>query len=446
VVVVHHLRERRACEGELVQIDGSPHNWFEERAEPCVLLVFIDDATGKLLHLLFVESESFFSYCRVAEGYFRQHGKPVAFYSDMLRKRHFVEMSPPRGAGTFLLWANKKRFFKTNVYNAGMASITLPARVETHHPHMRPMNILRDLPAVADLVELCFSHTMDHEGRSYVKQMRDAGHDNSFLRWADQMVESASLPLSGFVWEESGKIVGNASLVPYRYHGKKIYLVANVATHPDHRRRGIGRALTEQALQLARRKKAHAIWLHVRDDNPGAVKMYADLGFIERARRTTWKAETDPLLPTPETGLVIGKRHPRFWPQQLNWLRETHPDELAWSRNWSWTSLQPGLQGWFYRFFVEYDVRQWAALKNGELLGTLAWVPAGGRADPLWAAMKADGDESALESLLRTARRQQSYRRALTLEYPAGRAVSAIESAGFRRERTLIWMLARDAT
>jgi transposase len=81
-VVVHQLRERRACFGELVQIDGSPHDWFEGRAERCVLLVFIDDATGKLVQLLFVDSESFFSYCQAAESYFKQYGKPVAFYSD----------------------------------------------------------------------------------------------------------------------------------------------------------------------------------------------------------------------------------------------------------------------------------------------------------------------------------------------------------------------------
>ncbi len=79
---IHQLRERRACFGELVQIDGSAHDWFEGRAEPCVLLVFIDDATGKLVQLLFVESESFFSYCQAAEAYFKQYGKPVAFYSD----------------------------------------------------------------------------------------------------------------------------------------------------------------------------------------------------------------------------------------------------------------------------------------------------------------------------------------------------------------------------
>jgi len=81
-VVTHQLRERRACFGELVQIDGSPHDWFEGRADPCVLLVFIDDATGRVVQLRFVESESFFSYAQAAEDYFRRCGKPVAFYSD----------------------------------------------------------------------------------------------------------------------------------------------------------------------------------------------------------------------------------------------------------------------------------------------------------------------------------------------------------------------------
>ena len=81
-VVTHQLRERRACFGELVQIDGSPHDWFEGRAEACVLLVFIDDATGKLVELQFVDSESFFSYAQAVENYFKRYGKPITFYSD----------------------------------------------------------------------------------------------------------------------------------------------------------------------------------------------------------------------------------------------------------------------------------------------------------------------------------------------------------------------------
>jgi len=80
--VIHQMRERRACFGELVQIDGSEHAWFEERGPKCTLLVFIDDATGKLLELLFVDSESFFTYCAASRHYFERYGKPLAFYSD----------------------------------------------------------------------------------------------------------------------------------------------------------------------------------------------------------------------------------------------------------------------------------------------------------------------------------------------------------------------------
>ena len=81
-VRVHQMRERRACFGELVQIDGSPHAWFEDRGPACNLLVASDDATGKLLGLLFVEQESFHSYARLVKAYLERYGKPVAFYSD----------------------------------------------------------------------------------------------------------------------------------------------------------------------------------------------------------------------------------------------------------------------------------------------------------------------------------------------------------------------------
>ena len=81
-IVAHQMRERRACVGELVQIDGSPHRWFEDRSPSCTLLVFIDDATGALGELRFVKSESFFSYAEASKAYIERHGKPVAFYSD----------------------------------------------------------------------------------------------------------------------------------------------------------------------------------------------------------------------------------------------------------------------------------------------------------------------------------------------------------------------------
>ena len=79
---VQQPRLRRPCFGELIQIDGSDHRWFEDRAKPCASLVFIDDATGLLVGMHFCHAESTFEYMNVTKRYLLEYGKPVAFYSD----------------------------------------------------------------------------------------------------------------------------------------------------------------------------------------------------------------------------------------------------------------------------------------------------------------------------------------------------------------------------
>lgn len=78
----HQPRLRREAYGELVQIDGSEHRWFEDRGPPCSLLVFVDDATGRLMQLRFVRCESAFTYFEALALYLERHGAPIAFYSD----------------------------------------------------------------------------------------------------------------------------------------------------------------------------------------------------------------------------------------------------------------------------------------------------------------------------------------------------------------------------
>jgi transposase len=78
----HPLRRKRDCFGELIQIDGSHHAWFEERGQPCVLLVFIDDATGKLTSLHFSEGESLEGYFASLKKHLFKYGRPKALYSD----------------------------------------------------------------------------------------------------------------------------------------------------------------------------------------------------------------------------------------------------------------------------------------------------------------------------------------------------------------------------
>lgn len=79
--VIHQQRKRRARRGELIQIDGSPHAWFEDRGESCVLISFVDDATGRTYGRFF-KSETTIAYMITARAYLIKYGRPIAFYSD----------------------------------------------------------------------------------------------------------------------------------------------------------------------------------------------------------------------------------------------------------------------------------------------------------------------------------------------------------------------------
>lgn len=79
---IHQRRARRPCMGDLVQIDGSPHDWFEGRGPRCTLIVFIDDATSNLMALRFAPTETTRVYMETLQAYLAEHGRPVALYSD----------------------------------------------------------------------------------------------------------------------------------------------------------------------------------------------------------------------------------------------------------------------------------------------------------------------------------------------------------------------------
>ena len=100
---VHQPRYRRDCLGELIQIDGSEHWWFEGRGPQCTLLVYIDDATSRLMHLQFVESESTFDYFAATRAYLERYGKPPLILSD--RSRISLSEQKCGGTASLGLWA-----------------------------------------------------------------------------------------------------------------------------------------------------------------------------------------------------------------------------------------------------------------------------------------------------------------------------------------------------
>ena len=78
----HPSRPRRECLGDLVQIDGSPHDWFEGRGPRCTLIVYVDDATSRLLALGFWPAETTEAYMETTRAHLASQGRPVAYYSD----------------------------------------------------------------------------------------------------------------------------------------------------------------------------------------------------------------------------------------------------------------------------------------------------------------------------------------------------------------------------
>ena len=81
-VVIHTYRERRSCVGELVQLDGSPHRWFEKRADPCTLIAYIDDEQVRIMDGEFADYEGTFTLYSATEHYLKTYGRPLSLYVD----------------------------------------------------------------------------------------------------------------------------------------------------------------------------------------------------------------------------------------------------------------------------------------------------------------------------------------------------------------------------
>lgn len=331
-----------------------------------------------------------------------------------------------------------------------MTALTKLIASESSQSGPRPIDLRRDLNRVADLMEYCFADTLDPDGHRYLQQMRSAAKNPGYLRWANVAVEGASIPISGYVWEEAGEVIGNLTLIPYYNLSKRFFLVANVAVHPDFRRKGIATSLTNKAVEHARQRGAQAIWLQVRDDNDEALRLYRTTGFVERARRSTWLWEpsngSGPISPgvvaaEPQpAGISVGGRRSADWRLQRNWLPRLYPPELTWHLSLKLSALRPDLWGFLHRFVNDLQVRQWSARRGNQLVGVLAWQAMPSYADSLWLATPSEHEDEAARALLAHVRQRPPWKRPLALDYPAGHASQAIQDAGFRFHQTLIWM------
>ena len=108
-----------------------------------------------------------------------------------------------------------------------MASVPfLQQSKESLRAGIRPFDVRRDLVQVANLVEQCFADTLDIDGKRYIQRMRKIANNKGLTRLSAVNPEWASIPTSGFVWENGDQLVGNTTLIPFKTKGKYFFLIA----------------------------------------------------------------------------------------------------------------------------------------------------------------------------------------------------------------------------
>ncbi len=152
--------------------------------------------------------------------------------------------------------------------------------------------IPRDLRQIAELIQLCFASSLDGNGRAAIREMKLLSRFGPLL-WLFALMDYFTVGIAlGYVWREEKRVVGNISIYRAGAHPDlgRGWLIANVAVHPNYRRRGIARRLVLAAMERIKELKARWVALQVEPDNIGAVQLYRDLGFQSFETLAMWEA------------------------------------------------------------------------------------------------------------------------------------------------------------
>jgi len=251
-----------------------------------------------------------------------------------------------------------------------IAQATLPKASDNG---ARPFDIRHDLLQLASLIELAFQAELDVTGNTITQDMKRLA-TSPFL-WMYDVVNSSHPLLSGYVYVDAGRLVGNVSL-GIENERRGIWNISNVAIHPDYRRRGIARRLMEACLQQARSNGARMLVLEVRTDNAPALKLYHDLGF------QCYDSVDELILPagqwkphTPLPGLPVRARRAADWrglyelclsvvPTEAQSVKPIAPDSYR-------MGIEQRLQGWIEWATGGKRTKSWIVEENGHIV---AWL------------------------------------------------------------------------
>ncbi|MGC9360951.1 MAG: GNAT family N-acetyltransferase, partial [Anaerolineae bacterium] len=161
-----------------------------------------------------------------------------------------------------------------------IAPRTAPATAPQRSPSgLCRVHLSRDLPAIADLIEVAYQDELALTDSNIVERLRQLAAMSPLIR----VVDRVAAVLDGYVWIQDGKLVGNITLGQgSSLPGAPIagsWTISNVAVHPAYRGRGIAGRLVDAALLHLRAIGARCVLLQVRSNNAPAVALYRHRGF-----------------------------------------------------------------------------------------------------------------------------------------------------------------------
>ena len=309
---------------------------------------------------------------------------------------------------------------------------------------LRPIDLRRDLGAIARLIEMCFGEKLDESGRSAIREKLALSRYGPLLGMMGSFLQYTPGWSLGFVWIEAGKLVGNVGVQPTASR-RQSWLIANVAVHPEYRRRGIARSLVHAAVDMAAARGGEEVLLQVEADNDSALRLYDTLGFETLTTRTVWERRRRQVpglsaRPRPDIRLSSSSN----WQAEFDLLSEERPEGLEWAQPLDARRFRPSFTRAIGNFINGKREEHWIAGPQDQVHGWMGLRMTFGRFDHISLVIRPSRREELERPMLVRALRRLGRRPwPVRIDHPAEQSAELFTALQFRPLRSLRWMRLR---
>lgn len=238
---------------------------------------------------------------------------------------------------------------------------------------LRPLDLRRDFKGLSKLIEVAFAEDFQRVGVQFQEELRAVKRLVPWVLLLGRFSKFFRELISGYVWEDQGRIVGSVMVQPQGLERRKWYISA-VATHPDYRRKRVARRLMEATIGHIRQQGGELALLSVRADNESAYKLYLSLGFVHFDSIVQLRLASIPNVESkPIEGYTLRPMGLREWRARYELAKEATPPEV---QAFNPVSEREYRVSWWMRLLdTSFDLlrgvktHRWAAEHEGRVIG-----------------------------------------------------------------------------